>query len=242
MLKIAICDSEKCIASQIEKNLYSICQKEGICIDINVFYNGFTLERQILQREMYDLLYIGIKAENDAGITTVSNIRKMDENIIIIFVSECNECKMELFCMDIFAYVKKPIEPVVFWKTFREAHRKICSKNYYFSFRYRNEEFKIPCKDILYFESNGRKISVHIHNGDIEVFNGKLADVQEKLETGKISFLRIHQSFLVNYHMIKARTKTEVTLITNIRLPISEERQKKFSREYGYLLGSEKEV
>ena len=59
------------------------------------------------------------------------------------------------------------------------------------------------------------------------------------MSVGKVPFLRIHQSFLVNYHLIKARTKTRVTLVTDENLPISEERQKEFIREYGLLLGGE---
>ena len=56
---------------------------------------------------------------------------------------------------------------------------------------------------------------------------------------GKIPFLRIHQSYLVNYHHISARSKTEVKLTDGTKLPVSEERQKAFSNSYSRLLGSE---
>ena len=91
----------------------------------------------------------------------------------------------------------------------------------------------------MYFESKGRQISVYVKNDDVHVFNGKLSEVEKKLNEGKIPFLRIHQSYLVNYLLIKSRTKSNITLINGINLPISEERQKEFGKEYGRLLRGE---
>lgn len=242
MLKVAICDDEYVIASQIENILCDICQRESIRIDIDVFYSGIALEKEVLRGEKYDLLYLDIQMENGDGITAASNIRKLDENAIIIFVSGHDKYVMELFRLDVFAFIKKPIDSIAFSKTFLEANQKICSKNFYFTFHYKNQEYKLPCKDIIYFESKGRQISIHTRNDGIYVFNGKLSDVEKRLQEGKNPFLRIHQSFLVNYHLIKAKSKTEVTLITDIKLPISEDRKKEFSRDYGRLLGGEIDV
>ena len=69
-----------------------------------------------------------------------------------------------------------------------------------------------------------------------------MSEVERKLEKGKIAFLRIHQSYLVNYHAIKARSRTEITLINGKMLPISEERKKEFSQKYIRLLGDEIDV
>ncbi len=54
--------------------------------------------------------------------------------------------------------------------------------------------------------------------------------------------MRIHQSYLVNYYLIKSRSKSEVTLSNGQKLPISEERQKKFNIQYSKLLGGEVDV
>ena len=59
------------------------------------------------------------------------------------------------------------------------------------------------------------------------------------MSDGKIPFLRVHQSSLVNYYMIRSRTKIEITLVNGKKLPISEERQKYFNQQYSHLLGGE---
>lgn len=75
-----------------------------------------------------------------------------------------------------------------------------------------------------------------VRDGNKYVFNGKLSEVEKGLSSGKVTFLRIHQSYLVNYLLIKSRSKSNVTLINGEVLPISEDRQKEFSKEYGRLL------
>lgn len=239
MIHIAICDDENMIVNQIEDALLSVCNVRGIPVDIAVFYCGETLEKSVLQGYKYDIIYLDIQMENGDGITAAKNIRKFDENVMLIYVSGYGKYMMELFQLDVFAFIAKPIDISVFSKTFLKAYQKVCNKMFYFSFRYKNEDYKIPCKDILYFESRGRRISTYLQNGAVEGFNGKLSEVQTLLSNGKIPFVRIHQSFLVNYYLIRSKSKTEVALINGTRLPISEDRQKDFIRQYSELLGGE---
>lgn len=238
MINIAICDDEDIIVSQIDTMLLSICENK-IPVGIDGFNNGQALEKEVLKGTKYDLIYLDIQMKNGDGITTARNIRKMDEKVLLIYVSGYDKYMMELFRLDVFAFIPKPINEQLFRNTFLEANQKICNNRFYFPFHYKNQEIKLLCNDILYFESSARQIKIHSKNEKIDVFNGKLSDVEEKLSAGKIPFLRIHQSYLVNYHWIKSRSKAEVTIIDGIILPISEERQKDFGKEYGKLLGGD---
>ncbi len=242
MIKVAICDDDNIIAHQIESIILNTCNREGMKADTEVYYSGAALEKGILTGQKFDLIYLDIQMDNGDGISVAKNIRKMDENVMIIFVSGYDKYMMELFRLDVFAFIKKPIDTASFSKIFLEANQKICSKSFFFEFKYRNQEYKIPCKDILYYESRGRQICLHERSGEKYVFNGKLSDVEKKLEEGKIPFLRIHQSYLVNYFLIRSRTKATVILTDGTDLPISEDRQKNFSRDYGKLLRGEVNV
>lgn len=161
MIQVAICDDESLVAHQLESIIWDTCNSAGIKVDTEVYNSGFALEKGILTGQKFDLIYLDIQMKNGDGISTARNIRKMDENVIIIFVSSYDKYMMELFRLDVFAFIKKPIEQDSFSKTFLEANRKICSKNFFYAFKYRNQEYKIPCKDILYYESRGRQIPVH---------------------------------------------------------------------------------
>lgn len=217
MIKVAICDDDGQLAHQLENIICKICDRESIGADTEVFYNGNTLEKEIVIGQRFDLIYLDIQMDNGDGISTARNIRKLDENAIFIFVSGYDKYVMELFRLDVFSFLKKPIDEDEFSSLFLEANKKICNNNFFFTFKYRNSEYKI----------------------ETYMFNGKLSDVEKDLEKGKIPFLRIHQSYLVNYLLIKSRTKAEVTLINGTKLPISEDRQKEFNRDYGKLLRGE---
>ena len=70
-------------------------------------------------------------------------------------------------------------------------------------------------------------------------FYGKLNMLEKKLENGKISFLRIHQSYLVNYRFIKEISFYKVVLYNGMELQISEDRQKSVREKYNVLIGGE---
>ena len=239
MIRIAVCDDENVIVNQIEHIISEVCKRESIPVNIDVFYSGRELKRQVTSGTKYDIIFLDIQMKGGDGITAAENIRKVDDNVLLIYVSGYDKYMMELFRLDVFSFIKKPIDNDTFSKTFLEANQKICSKNFFFTFKYRNQEYKILCNEILYFESKGRQITTHEKSGEVCVFNGKLSDVEKNLERGKIPFLRIHQSYLVNYFGIRSKTKSEVTLINGVGLPISEERQKKFSIDYGKMLKGE---
>ena len=236
MLNIAICDDDDLIAHQMESVLHNIGNEENVKIDTDVFYSGNDLVREISSGKKFDLIYMDIQMENGDGITAAKNIRKKDEDVMIIFISSYDRYVMELFHLDVFSFIRKPIDRDSFVQIFLEANQRICSRNHFFSFKYKSQEYKVLCKEILYFESKARQINIHVRDGNKYVFNGKLLEVEKGLSSGKVTFLRIHQSYLVNYLLIKSRSKSNVTLINGEVLPISEARQKEFSKEYGRLL------
>lgn len=239
MLKIAICDDEKVIAGQIEQQVLQISERENIPVETDVFSSGKSLEQEVDKGIFYDLIYMDIQMEDGDGISTAKGIRKKDENVLLIYISGYGGYAMELFQLDVFDFLLKPIDVMRFETCFLKAVRKIGSLQFYFSCQYKKQEFKLLCMDILYFESKGRKILIHVKAGSLRVFNGKLSDVEKWAAAGKVPFLRIHQSYLVNYHHISARTKEEIELTDGTKLSISEDRQKNFSKCYSRLLGSE---
>lgn len=237
MIKIAFCNNDFKLVSQLEEVILDTCKQNNIPAETDVFYSGAALEQEVIQGTGYDLIYLDI--QNEDGITTVANIRKIDTNVLIIFISGYDSNLMSLFRLDVFALIKKPIIKEEFATLFLEANEKICSKDFYFIYSYRSKEYRIPCSKIVYFESCARQIRVHMQDSNTEIFNGKLNDVEERLKIGKIPFLRIHQSYLINYKLIKARSKSLVTMIDETTLPISEDRQKVFDWRYTKLLREE---
>ena len=239
MIHIAICDDEDDIAIQIENMIEKLGKDQGIPVDIDVFSSGAEMERAMLTAPQYDLLFLDINMKDKNGIAVAEEIRKTDGNMIIVFVSGYKDYVWAAFHVNPFDFIQKPLNEKTFAQVLFRAFKQIREKACYYAFTYKGVESKILYKDILFFESSARKIRVYLSNGKMEEFNAKLSTVEAKLAEAKIPFLRIHQSYLVNYHMIKTRAKTEVTLVDGQKLAISERHQRVFGEEYTKLLGRE---
>ncbi|MEG1847462.1 MAG: LytTR family DNA-binding domain-containing protein [Lachnospiraceae bacterium] len=191
------------------------------------------------KKSKYDLIYLDIQMKGKNGISVAKSIREVDQNVLIIYVSAYEKYVQELFEVDATAFLHKPIDEMKFERYFLHAYEKISEKAVYFKCQYKQEEIKVQMGEIVYFESRGRKIHIRLTDNKEEIFNGKLDEIEEQVKNSKVSFLRIHQSFLVNYHQIRGCNKTQMRMKDGNILSISEEHQKTISKEYSLLLGGE---
>lgn len=81
-------------------------------------------------------------------------------------------------------------------------------------------EYQVPYQEILYFQSEGRKVRIHT-SGQTYEYNAKLSEI---LENGiPENFLQIHKSYIVNTDYVIGRTYTRLHLKdADQRLPISQ--------------------
>ena len=90
----------------------------------------------------------------------------------------------------------------------------------YFSYKNHYQENKIRMKDIIYFESVYRKIHIHTLHG-MDYFYGKLSTVENNLNKSVIPFIRIHQSYLINYHYISQYKSSKIIMENGAELMVS---------------------
>ena len=238
MLRIAICDDDLAFASKIESLLYEISEVSKIDMDIEVYSDGIELWEDISVGEVYDLLYLDIEMLQLNGIDVAKKIREKDTSAIIIYISSYENYLIELFEVEPFRFIKKPVDKKIFVQYFHKAYERIAHDDAYFDYRFNKIQYKVLTKDIMYFESSGRLINVVDKIGKGK-FYGKLNQVEKELKSSKTPFLRIHQSYLVNYRFIREISFSKVVLMDGTELQISEDRQKKIREKYNDLLGSE---
>lgn len=238
MIKVAICDDTVSVTAEIEEMLMHIKKKKKIDIDTEVFFDGKTLCEQIEKGSKYDLIYLDIKMHEMNGIDAAKIIRKKDMKTILIYVSSYESYLKQLFEVEPFRFLDKPIDEKQFQKFFDKAYERIIEDSVFFRFKFNKEVFRIPIKDILYFESDNRIIYL-ITDQTRYRFYGKLNAIEQCLKNCKTIFLRIHQSYLVNYNYIKRMGFTEIELFNKKILPISDDKQKKIRDKYCSFVGGE---
>lgn len=99
--------------------------------------------------------------------------------------------------------------------------RQIAASQFVFPFQFRRETNYMYYSDILYFQSNLRKVELVCRSGEVHSFLDKLDMVEARLPSS--CFLRIHKSHLVNLMFVRKldRAAREVELMDGTRLPIS---------------------
>lgn len=237
MLNIAICDDDISTTGKLDMLLQKMSKICDVEIDIEVFWNGEELEKAVGQGTAFDIIYLDIEMDKKDGITVAKKIRESDKNVLIIYVTSHENYMKASFIVRPFEFLLKPVSEIEFELCFKMACEDINDNDYYFRYRYKREEHQIPICDILYFESVKRKILIITSK---EIFNlyGKLNIVEESLKECKVHFLRVHQSFLVNYKHIRKQSYKLIVMDDGKEIPISEDRRKIIGELYGKMEGA----
>ena len=138
MINIAICDDEKAIVNLIEKLIHDVRGKES-AIKIDTFSSGKALEESVLKDAKYDIIYLDIHMEDGEaeGIEVANNIRTVDENVIIIFVSANEQHAFDAYLVNPLYFLVKPIDVEKFGEIYNRAIQKNYNKKAYFIFSFR---------------------------------------------------------------------------------------------------------
>lgn len=240
MLRIAICDDDSKFTGEIETLVIQESRKLGIRVETEVFSDGKTLLKSIQDGEHYQLIFIDIEMKQVDGITAARHIREIDRTVLLIYVSGYDKYLKELFEVEPFRFLSKPLNPAQFARYFKESCKRINETEVFYQFTFNKEIRKVPVRDIVYFESNNRIVYIHLKDSSDEHFYGKLNNVEKELAASRQYFLRIHQSFLVNYDYVKKMNFFNITISymgKEMELKISEDRQKEVRQQLCKIAG-----
>lgn len=225
MIEIALCDDDRYLLGRLEELLYELGERYGLHVNIDCFEDGAKLLERVKKGERFDIIYMDIQIGEMDGLETAYRIREFDWNVLLAYVTSYEFYMKEAFKSAPIAFIIKPIKVKEFEDTFLYMLEKLVKHNVYYCFRYMKTEYRIPLCDIQYFESNLREVRIIWKNGILKEYN-KLDVIERNLEEGKEHFLRIHKSYLVNYHYIRGIGYNRVILNTGKELPLSRKYQK----------------
>lgn len=125
MLRIAICDDDKILVTQIEEMLNRYLDKKMIDRYIEIFYDGASLERIYEKGDRFDIIYLDIEMSGKNGIEAAKSIRRLDRDVLLIYVSSYETYFMQLFEVEPFRFIKKPIKETEFEEVIDFAYERI---------------------------------------------------------------------------------------------------------------------
>jgi len=236
MVQFAICDDETAIGAELEQVVTDILTALKIEHEIDVLFSPEELEKQMRNGVAYDFMFLDIEYLNSHknGVGLGKLIREEFENnqVTIVFISRESKYALELFQVHPLDFLIKPLRKEKIEKVIHKylALSELLKKE--LSYKKGRETFKVQLKDIVYLESVGRKLYLHVADGTEIEFNGVLKEVYES-QLRAYDFLFIHASYVVNYEHISKLTFTHAKLMQKgLELPISKHRQNEVRTTY----------
>ncbi|CAM4497289.1 MAG: LytTR family DNA-binding domain-containing protein [Paenibacillus macerans] len=235
MLHIALCDDMKVELSHIE-NL--VLQYPFSQVEVDAFGSGQKLLQYVIKNKMeYNIYLLDIDMPEMDGISLAQKIREFDRKAVIIFITGYNEYMKDVFKVQTFDYLLKPVSKDAFFEVLQRADSYLNSNHSYFEFNYERNKLIFNTDEILYFEKSGRTAYIHTTTGVLKC-NQTITQILSQLDP--LTFIQIHASYIINLRYVYG-IKYESVLInydinmkhpeTLKKLPISRKYKKDFKEK-----------
>ena len=226
MYRFGICDDNSNFCSDLEKILKESVKEEGIQAELAKFSGGKEFLHFIKSGSTLDLLFLDIEMEGIDGIEISNWIRENPEydTIQIVYVSGKDKYAMQLFKNHPLDFLIKPVKPENVRQILKSYMRFYEKNPVYFEFSTGKYFRQVLENDIMYFQSEGKKIHITLHQGTNQDFYGKMSEVAKKLKGNK--FCTVHKSFIVNLNYVWEFRPKELIMADKTVIPISQSLRK----------------
>ncbi|WP_234121015.1 LytR/AlgR family response regulator transcription factor [Clostridium hydrogenum] len=232
MLNIAICDDEEIQRREIVAMLKNIISFDFMNLKIYEFKSG---EELIFCSINFDVILLDIKLDNVNGIEVAKKIRDRNSKTNIIFITAYKDYVFDAFDVRAFNYILKPIDENRLKKIIKLALLEFREDKFIIA-KTSSESIKISYNDIIYIESQGRKVKIHTTYDVIEYYY-RISEIEKELSLS--NFFRCHKSFIVNFMYVERYTSKYIILKNSEEIYISKYRLNDFSKAFMYYLKGE---
>ena len=216
MVKFAVCDDEKAqldlVADIIREYYTDECE-------IIKYQDGESLLADS-RKQLFDALFLDIAMPGLDGMELAAKIRKDNQYVKIVFVTNKEELAHKGYLYGAFRFVRKSELYKELSETAESLKRHFNSENGYLILKTPAGEITRTIKDIKYFEVKGHNVTV-VSDSEERVC-GTMKECENRF--GKYGFIRIHKGYLVNCRYICSIEKNEVRLKDGKILPVSRNR------------------
>ena len=225
MINICIVEDESDQADLLRKYIQTYGNKTNQQFAITHFTDGIDLVDEY--RAQFDIILLDIQMKHLDGMVAAEKIRKVDADVVIIFITSTVRYAVQGYAVDALGYVLKPVPYLQFEQLFDKAISRVMTKKQKLYIRVSMDErqLKLDCDNIYYIESQRNNVCIHCADEDY-VTAGPLKKFEEML--GGHGFSKCHNAYIVNLSYVEGVRKEEVLLTSGIVLPISRARKKEF--------------
>lgn len=234
MYKIAIVDDDVEITEKLASYCEQFARETGVTFEIQQFNSSEVFLEFYREKTDYDLLLLDIEMGDMSGMEAAQIIREIDDEIVIVFVTNMIQYAVQGYAVDALDFVVKPVQYGDFSFRLKRILGVIERKREHLvTIQTVEGLISLPTKELYYIEVQGHKLSFYTSR-KVYYSTGTLVAIENMLPS--YQFVKPHQSFLVNLAHVESITSAAV-LIGNDEIPISRPRKSEFLRAFGNFVG-----
>lgn len=228
MIRIAVVDDELIILNSIHKKIEKILYDINVEFEIQDYTSGKIALKEITEKGV-DIIFLDIDMPEVSGMDIAKKIRMQVEKLEIVFITNKDELVYDAIKFTPFRFIRKSRFDEEIQEALYKFIDKLNKNKSLYTFSTSNGKKAVQPVQIRYVEVSSHKLSVHLLNESF-IASGNLKDIEELFYT--YGFIKIHQSFLVNFRFINYIKRNEVILDNGTVLPLSRSRYEKTKFEY----------
>lgn len=223
MIKIAIVEDEQLYAKQLHEYLRKYEKENGEAIEVTIYSDG----DQIVEKyqSQYDIILMDIEMKFMDGMSAAEEIRKIDTEVVIIFITNMTQYAIRGYAVDALDYVLKPVSYFALSQRLNRAigrMRKRESKMIMVNMK--GGIVRLNIANIYYIESQGHTLILHTILGDYET-SGTMKEMESKLLG--MNFCRGNKGYLINLQHVDG-ISDGCAIVKDEKLVLSRARKKEF--------------
>ena len=235
MIEIFACDDDRTITEYLKFFIIKHFGEEYRVITMNGCQELIGMIE--LNERVPDILIMDINFKDGNGIETVKRIQQSHPKLKVIYLTGIINYATSIFETNPAYFLVKPIQEHHLIDAIKKVSKDIeYEKSDSIVLKTNGSEIILYRKDIMYIESQGRKLILHLADGKRNEIYEKIDAIQGQLGA---AFVRSHKSFLINMKYIVERTNKEFYLSDGTVLPISKASLKEVKLKFISYLGEE---
>lgn len=205
-IRIGICDDDTNICEMLYETLINYEKIMQMKFDVKIYYSGEMLLSELGKGEYFDILFLDIQLEMLDGLHVALKIRwDMQQNFThIFFISAFKQDAREILRSRPIGLISKPIKKKDIYNALlmsSELKETLEPKEKYFEYRIQSTHYKIPIKEIYYFQKYKGKVIIVTKWGKQE-FYSSIENIYQELKDN--DFVCPDRSFLVNFAYVES--------------------------------------
>ena len=223
MIRVAIVEDEASYREQFQEYLKQYEKESGEEIQITIFTDGDEIAGGY--KSVFDIILMDVEMRFMDGMSAAEEIRKVDPEVVIIFITNMPQYAIRGYAVDALDYVLKPVSYFAFSQRLDRAIARMKKRvAHYLTVPVKGGVQKLKVSDIYYVESQGHNLIFYANSGEY-VSAGTLKETEETLEP--LHFCRANKGVLINLEHVDG-IQEGCAIVHGMSLSISRSRKNIF--------------